>query len=163
MRERCGEWQALTWAENVDLTRGIRVCRACRQGPLDVAQGEWVASHPGRSTRGYHVTKLILPDNAIVPTLIKAFEEQVCLTGARCSSTAISASRGRPRARGWTPAMIGRRAARLPAGDLPTSVPQPGDDGRRRRVGPRAERVDHRADLRDAGPHAVRPDGRQLR
>ena len=75
--ERCGEWQALTWAENVDLTRGIRICRACRQGPLDVAQGEWVASHPGRSTRGYHVTKLILPDDAIVPTLIKASQEQV--------------------------------------------------------------------------------------
>ena len=75
--ERCGEWQALTWADNVDLTRGIRVCRACRQGPLDVAQGEWVAGHPGRTTRGYHVTKLILPDDAIVPTLIKASEEQV--------------------------------------------------------------------------------------
>jgi hypothetical protein len=75
--EHCGEWQALTWANNVDLERGIRVCRACRQGPLNVANGEWVASYPTRSTRGYHVTKLILPSDAIVPTLIKASGEQV--------------------------------------------------------------------------------------
>ena len=72
----CGEWQALTWAENVDLVREIRVCRACR-APLDVAKGEWVATHPDRSVRGYHITKLILPSPAIVPTLIEASKEQV--------------------------------------------------------------------------------------
>jgi hypothetical protein len=75
--EFCGEWQALTWADNIDLTREIRVCRACRKGPLNVATGEWVASYPTRSTRGYHVTKLILPSEQIVPSLIRASEEQV--------------------------------------------------------------------------------------
>jgi len=75
--ERCGEWQAITWAENVDLDRGIRVCRACRKGPLDVAVGEWVASYPSRDTRGYHVTKLLLPSPEIVPRLIDASREQV--------------------------------------------------------------------------------------
>ena len=74
--QACGEWQALTWADNVDLVRAIRVCRACR-APLDVAVGEWVASHPGRTTRGYHVTKLILPSPEIVPRLIEASQEQV--------------------------------------------------------------------------------------
>ena len=74
--QHCGEWQALTWAENVDLVRGIRICRACR-APLDVARGEWVATHPDRSVRGYHITKLILPSPDIVPTLIEASKEQV--------------------------------------------------------------------------------------
>ena len=73
--ERCGEWQALTWAANIDLEREIRVCRACRQGPLDVAQGEWVAGYPTRTVRGYHVTKLMLPDDRIVPSLIEASKE----------------------------------------------------------------------------------------
>jgi hypothetical protein len=74
--EACGEWQAVTWAENIDLERAIRVCRVCRK-PLDVAIGEWVATHPDRHVRGYHVTKLILPSPDIVPRLITASQEQV--------------------------------------------------------------------------------------
>lgn len=75
--ERCGEWQAITWADNIDLERGIRVCRACRKGPLNVTVGEWVATHPDRRVRGYHVTKLILPSERIVGELIQASEEQI--------------------------------------------------------------------------------------
>jgi hypothetical protein len=74
--EFCGEWQSLTWADNVDVEREIRVCRKCRK-PLDVATGEWVATHPDRSTRGYHITKLILPRPEIVSTLVAASREQV--------------------------------------------------------------------------------------
>ena len=74
--EPCGEWQTVTWAENIDLERRIRVCRACRK-PLDVAIGEWVASYPDRDMRGYHVTKLILPSPEVVERLITASEEQV--------------------------------------------------------------------------------------
>jgi hypothetical protein len=74
--EACGEWQAITWAENVDLERGIRICRVCHHA-LDVAVGEWVATYPDRAMRGYHVTKLILPSDTIVPKLIEASQEQV--------------------------------------------------------------------------------------
>jgi len=74
--DACGEWQAITWAENVDMERGIRVCRACRK-PLDVTVGEWVATYPTRDVRGYHVTKLMLPSEDIVARLIEASQEQV--------------------------------------------------------------------------------------
>ena len=74
--DACGEWQAVTWAENVDMERGIRVCRACRK-PLDVTMGEWVATYPTRDVRGYHVTKLMLPSEDIVARLIDASQEQV--------------------------------------------------------------------------------------
>ena len=74
--EHCNEWQALTWAENIDLEREIRICRACR-APLDVTRGEWVASYPDRRVRGYHVTKLMLPEPIIVPKLIEASREMV--------------------------------------------------------------------------------------
>lgn len=75
--EFCGAWQSLKWAENIDLDRGGRVCSQCRRGPLNVANGEWVATYPDRDTRGYHVTKLMLPSESIMPTLIKASREQV--------------------------------------------------------------------------------------
>lgn len=75
--EHCGDRQPITWAQNVDLERKIRVCRTCRKGPLDVACGEWVAEHPDRDIRGYHVTKLILPDENIVERLIEASEDRV--------------------------------------------------------------------------------------
>ena len=97
--EACGEWQAVTWAENVDLERGIRVCRVCRK-PLDVAIGEWVASYPDRQVRGYHVTKLILPSPDIVPAADRGVAGSRWPTSARSSSTATSVSRGSPRAPG---------------------------------------------------------------
>jgi hypothetical protein len=75
--EFCGTWQKLTWAENIDLDRGGRVCSQCRRGPLNVAAGEWIATYPDRDTRGYHVTKLMLPEPSVIPTLIAASQEQV--------------------------------------------------------------------------------------
>ena len=56
----CGEWQAPTFFENVDLERARVVCRSCRK-PLDVARGEWVAEFPDRAVRGYQVAQLIVP------------------------------------------------------------------------------------------------------
>jgi hypothetical protein len=75
--EFCGFRQSLTWAANIDLDRGGRVCSQCRRGPLNVAAGEWVATYPDRDMRGYHVTKLMLPSESIVPGLIRASREQV--------------------------------------------------------------------------------------
>ena len=73
--DACGLRQPITWAENVDVELGIRVCSACRKGPIDVAVGEWVAKHPERTTKGYHVTKLIVPRQEIMPRLIAASKE----------------------------------------------------------------------------------------
>lgn len=66
----CGEDQAITFEENIDTDRGLRVCRRCRK-ELDVASGLWVADFPSRDVRGYHVTRLIAPD-ADVPAIIAA-------------------------------------------------------------------------------------------
>ena len=73
--EHCGLRQKITWQDNVDLARGIRVCSKCWKGPLDVAHGEWVAEFPDRDVRGYHVTKLIRP-GADMKRLIEASEQQ---------------------------------------------------------------------------------------
>lgn len=71
--DSCNERQYLTFEQNVDLERGLRVCRKCRK-PLDVAQGEWVAEFPDRDVRGYHLPRLIVP-GLDLPTLIKASEK----------------------------------------------------------------------------------------
>jgi hypothetical protein len=56
----CGEYQPITFDDNVDQKRLLVVCRRCTK-PLDVRAGEWVAAYPDRSVRGYHVTRLIAP------------------------------------------------------------------------------------------------------
>jgi hypothetical protein len=58
--EACNEWQPLAFHDNVDQSTAQIVCKACTR-PLDVRRGEWVAAHPDRSVRGYHVTRLIAP------------------------------------------------------------------------------------------------------
>jgi hypothetical protein len=58
--DACTEWQSLTFSDNVDSERLVRVCRSCRK-PLDVTRGEWVAEEPGHAVRGYHVPRLIVP------------------------------------------------------------------------------------------------------
>jgi hypothetical protein len=65
----CGEWQTLDFYENVIYvprepteTKPPYVgCRRCCR-PLDVRQGAWVAEHPGRDVRGYHITRLMVPE-----------------------------------------------------------------------------------------------------
>jgi len=58
--QSCGEWQPLTFGENIDVQALERVCRRCRRR-LDVAEGEWVPEFPDRDIRGYHVPRLIVP------------------------------------------------------------------------------------------------------
>lgn len=58
--EHCGEWQTPTFLDNVDQFQEILVCRDCHK-KLNVANGHWVAQHPDRDTRGYHLTRLIAP------------------------------------------------------------------------------------------------------
>ncbi len=71
--EACGEWQSLTFNDNVDLKLALRVCRACRK-PLDVSKGEWVASYPDRDVRGYHLPRLIVP-NVNMKEIVKASQK----------------------------------------------------------------------------------------
>lgn len=56
----CNLRQPIDFYENVDFKRALIVCRKCTKR-LDVRQGEWVAEYPERSTRGYHISRLIVP------------------------------------------------------------------------------------------------------
>lgn len=62
--EGCGEWQDLDFWKNVDDVAMQLVCAACRK-PLDAAKGEWVAQYPDRQVRGYHMTRLMVPNAKI--------------------------------------------------------------------------------------------------
>lgn len=72
----CGEYQALEWGGkddgfgvkwNADRTHAWYVCRECHaeiyehQKPGMLSQGRWIAAHPGRGARGYHLTALMAP------------------------------------------------------------------------------------------------------
>lgn len=50
-----------------------RVCGQCRRviGPEVVASGRWVAARPDREARGYHISRLIVPDDDIVDLIRK--------------------------------------------------------------------------------------------
>lgn len=50
----CGEWQVVSFEDNVDTGNHRVVCSKCGK-PLDVTAGEWVATYPDRSVSGYHV------------------------------------------------------------------------------------------------------------
>jgi hypothetical protein len=60
----CGEHQPIvgsaTYRDNLNEATALLECRKCRK-PLDVAAGEWVATYPERSTRGYWLSKFIVP------------------------------------------------------------------------------------------------------
>ena len=70
----CGLKQPLTWPENIDFERALRVCRECR-AELDVlAAGAWVPEAPGNTRiRGYHIPGLLSPW-ANIPNMIEASE-----------------------------------------------------------------------------------------
>jgi hypothetical protein len=55
----CNEWQALDFWRNVDQDVPAVVCAACRKS-LDVREGEWVAQHPSKDVRGYHINRLMV-------------------------------------------------------------------------------------------------------
>ena len=56
----CREYQTIDYGENVDEKRVLIVCRKCTK-PLDLTKGEWVPKYPDRSTRGYHLSRLMIP------------------------------------------------------------------------------------------------------
>lgn len=70
----CGEWQPITFFDNVDQNRCLVVCKECMR-PLDVRGGEWVATYPDRSVRGYHVTRLIAP-TANIEAIVKQSQKR---------------------------------------------------------------------------------------
>lgn len=63
-----GHWNPMRGYEafqaNIDQARMVLVCSTCRK-PLDVRKGEWVATHPDRETRGYHIPKFIVPGTSL--------------------------------------------------------------------------------------------------
>jgi len=86
--ERCGEQQTPSYANieegtpvNDEWPDAHLVCTKCRK-PLDVLGGEWVAKHPDRLVRGYHMPRLIVA-HADIPTIVaahyktNAYERQV--------------------------------------------------------------------------------------
>jgi hypothetical protein len=70
----CGLRQPLRWPENIDLERGLRVCRDCHS-ELDVLmEGQWVAAAPGNDgIRGYRVSRLYSPW-CDIPAMVEASE-----------------------------------------------------------------------------------------
>lgn len=58
---RCNEHQVLDFWENVDQVRGLVMCAKCAK-PLDVTEGQWVAEFPDRDVRGYHLSRLMVPE-----------------------------------------------------------------------------------------------------
>lgn len=60
--EACGEKQALEYDANVDEDNKRLVCRRCGKARVDLSKGEWVAEYPERRVRGYHLSRLIVPN-----------------------------------------------------------------------------------------------------
>jgi len=54
-------------AHPIDEERAARVCRRCGRGlsAATIAGGRWVAQRPGAARRGYHISRLIVPDERI--------------------------------------------------------------------------------------------------
>lgn len=63
--EHCGEWQFLTFEDNVLVETGEVVCRKCRRTIDRLGSGQWVPKHPGRPVHGYHISKLFSPMTTI--------------------------------------------------------------------------------------------------
>lgn len=61
--EECGKKQSMKWPDNVDISKGIYICRFCTK-PLKqewIRKGKWEAKFPGRPISGYSLTQLIAP------------------------------------------------------------------------------------------------------
>lgn len=63
VRCRCGHESALSWGENVDVERRVRMCAKCSKElrDVEVAAGRWAAEHPDAETRGYALNRLVVP------------------------------------------------------------------------------------------------------
>ena len=60
---KCGEWQFLTWEENVDEIRGIYVCKHCNAEISDKQRilGRWQATAESKGFSGYHISQMMAP------------------------------------------------------------------------------------------------------
>jgi Phage terminase large subunit (GpA) len=70
----CREWQTIDFYDNVDQEALTIVCRRCRK-PLDVGTGEWVATYPDRSVKGYQISRLLVPGTDLA-RLVNASRER---------------------------------------------------------------------------------------
>jgi len=74
--EHCGEWQTLSFEENVIQVKpnGVQehiqyvedgtfiiACKKCKQELNRMQKGEWVPAYSGRNVRGYHISQLYCP------------------------------------------------------------------------------------------------------
>lgn len=72
---KCNHEQTLTWPDNIDTTRGMYICSACKR-ELDDAErinGHWQPTAQGDFS-GYHVSQLMLW-NKSAKDIIKAFQD----------------------------------------------------------------------------------------
>lgn len=96
-----GHWNPMrgfeAFQQNVDQDRLVLVCSTCQQ-PLDVRQGEWVATYPDRDVRGYHIPKLIVPGfplSTLVANSKKTRPDQVKAFHTRDLGEAYAEAEGR--------------------------------------------------------------------
>lgn len=85
--DSCSQWQRITmenvrWEQLDPKTyRGWRVCAVCakrgNERELDVRKGQWVAEHPDRLMRGYHVPRLIVPNADLGRIVAKSLSTKV--------------------------------------------------------------------------------------
>ncbi len=70
--DACNRWQTIDWWKNIVFHYDDRIqavtdvkvlCsnEKCRQPINHLADGEWVAAHPGRRVHGYHISRLLSP------------------------------------------------------------------------------------------------------
>jgi hypothetical protein len=66
-KERPISWEAKDGGHFVDEERALRVCGKCkRELPIEaISGGRWVAERPKVDARGYHISKLIVPNQDI--------------------------------------------------------------------------------------------------
>ena len=76
--EHCGYWQYLDFFKNVDLKRGIYICKKCKRNINNLMKGEWIARHKDRELHSYHISKL-MSSRSTVKELEKAFKDKVAL------------------------------------------------------------------------------------
>lgn len=61
--KKCKTEQFLIWEENVDLTKGVYICKSCGKELTDNERrnGRWIPKFPGREISGYHISQMMAP------------------------------------------------------------------------------------------------------
>ncbi len=76
--EHCGYWQYLDFFKNVDLTKGIYICKKCKKKIDNLYKGKWVPRHRDREIHSYHISKLFSA-RATISELKKSFKDKAAI------------------------------------------------------------------------------------